>query len=129
HTGGGPGLAVSADGKTGLSGSADETVIRWDVARGSRETQSPKQPVRMVTAAMSPDAKRGLVVYSTMIMKVDLQQFQAIGLPIKTSQLTSNNIDDSIRAAAVSGRRQGPVCGCRRNPFPTHRVVRTRRPS
>jgi serine/threonine protein kinase len=111
HTGRVTYLAVTADGKNALSVSTDETVIRWDLARGSRETQSPRQPVRMVTAAMSPDARRGLVVYPASIMKVDLERFSATGQPIKAAPLTGTNIDDSIRTAAVSGKRQGLVGG------------------
>ncbi|HUR53605.1 MAG TPA: WD40 repeat domain-containing protein, partial [Gemmataceae bacterium] len=111
HTGPVTGLVVSADGKAALSSSADETVALWDLAQGRRASQSPKQPLRVLAAAVSPDAKRGLVAYPGLLVKTDLEKFQAAGQPIKSAQLPGLETPESVLAVAVSGDRKGLVGG------------------
>ncbi|MDB5309286.1 MAG: prkC 29 [Gemmataceae bacterium] len=111
HTGRVTGLAVSADGKTALSVSADDTVALWDLARGRRSSQSPRQALHVLGAAVAPDAKLGLAVYPRVIVKVNLEQFQAIGQPIKTTHLLGSDLEDAVRAVAVSADRKGLVGG------------------
>jgi WD40 repeat protein len=61
---------------------------------------------------MSPDGRRGLVVYAGSIMKVNFDTFQPIGqLPINTFHLTGSNAEDAIQVAAVSSERKGLVGG------------------
>src|SRR5262249_20395804 len=57
------GLSVSADGRIGMSVSNDETVAIWDLQQGKRKNVIPKQPARVLAAAMSADGKRGILTY------------------------------------------------------------------
>jgi serine/threonine protein kinase/WD40 repeat protein len=104
-------LLVPADGKTVLSVSADDTVALWNLAQASRVSQSPKQQAKVLTAALSPDGKRAMVLYPGLLVKVDVEKFLAYGLPIKTAALTGNGQDDAVRALAASGDRKFLVGG------------------
>lgn len=110
HAGAITGIAVSANGKTALSTSEDETVILWDLTRGQRQSQSPKQPP-ILGFGLSPDATRALVIYPGAIMKVDVEKFRGFGQPIKTASLTGSDALDVMRTAAVSAKGQGFVGG------------------
>ncbi|MBN9521499.1 protein kinase [bacterium] len=111
HTGRVTQVAVSGDGKTALSVSADETVALWDLARGKRESQSPKQPLKVLRAAVSPDGKSALAVYPKVIVRVNLEKFLSVGPPIKTAQLTGSDADGAVQAVALSPDRKGLVGG------------------
>ena len=105
------GLAVSGDAKVALSVSADRTVALWDLVTRKRKQQSADLNKRVLTAAISPDGHRGLVVYAGSVVRVNMDTFQAIGLPMSTSHLTGSNADDAIQAAAVSSERKGLLGG------------------
>lgn len=112
------GLAVSADGKTALSVSADETIATWDLTLGKRKYQSPKQILRVLTAAMSADGKRGLIVYPGsdkshgLAVKVSLDtNFQPIHQPINTAALLGSKVEDAVRATAISADRKLGLIG------------------
>jgi WD40 repeat protein len=105
------GLSITADGKSVLSVSADRTVALWDLVTRKRKQQSVDLKKRVLTAAMSPDGRRGLVVYAGSIVRVNFDTFQPVGQPINTSHLTGSNADDAIQVAAVSSERKGLVGG------------------
>jgi serine/threonine protein kinase len=104
-------LAVSADGKSVFSASADRTVAIWDLAQRHRKQVSNDLNTRVFSAAMSPDARRGLVVYSNSLMRVNLDTFQAIGQPLKATQLFGVNAENAIRCASVSADHRGLAGG------------------
>ncbi|HLW64708.1 MAG TPA: serine/threonine-protein kinase [Gemmataceae bacterium] len=102
------GLAVSADGRIGMSVSADETVAIWDLVQGKRKNVIPKQPARVLTAAMSADGKRGMLTYPhagnnpAVAVKFSLDNLQPIHAPLHTAALLGSKIDDAVRATAIS---------------------------
>ena len=104
-------VVVSGDGKTALSVGADETVARWDLARGKRDAQTPRQPLPVLRTAVAPDGRSALAVYPKVILKVNLETLQPYGRPINTSQLTGSDLDAAVQAVAVSADRKGLVGG------------------
>jgi serine/threonine protein kinase len=111
HSGRVTALAVSGNGKSALSLSADDTVALWDLARSKRELQSPRQTMRVLNFAISHDAKWALVAYPGLLMKVDLEKFRAAGQPIKTASLTGTTRDDALRTVAVGAKGRALVGG------------------
>ena len=112
------GLALSADGKTGLSVSADETVATWDLILGKRKHLLPKQGLRVLSAAMSADGKRGMLVYPAtdkshgFAVRVNLDNFQTIPpTPINTTVLLGSKVEDAVRATAISPDRKVALIG------------------
>lgn len=106
-------LAISADGKTGLSVSADDTVGLWDLALGQKKQQSTKLGgLRLLNAAISEDGKRGLIVYSGIVIRVNLSDFKALGQqPLNTALLFASKQEDAVRTVAVSADRKGLIGG------------------
>jgi WD40 repeat protein len=104
-------VSVSADGKWALTTSADETVGVWDLAQGKRKATAPKQSVHLLTAAMAPDAKRGLVVYVGGAFKVNTDTLQAIGTPLLTATLFGKDPPDAIRTVAYSADKKALLGG------------------
>jgi len=66
------------------------------------EENLPKQPFKVLGAAMFPDAHRGLLIAPGALMKVNLDSFQAIGQPLNTLKLSGSNVNDLFRTVAVS---------------------------
>jgi serine/threonine protein kinase len=102
------GLSLSGDGRVGMSVSSDETVAIWDLVQGKRKHVIPKQPARVLTAAMSADGKRGILTYPhtgnnpAVAVKLSLENLQPIHVPLHTAPLLGSKIDDAVRATAIS---------------------------
>ena len=111
HTGPVLGLLMSAEGKYALSVGGDETVALWDLANGRRVLASPRQPLRVIAAGLSPDAKRAVVAYPGMVMRIDMEKFQSVGQPIKTGPLTGLDSPEAVLALAVSADRKALAGG------------------
>jgi serine/threonine protein kinase len=104
-------LAISTDGKTAFSASADDTVALWDLLQGKQKVKSPKQPARVIGMAMSPDAKRALIVYPGVVAKINLSNFGPGGKPISSTVLMGIKADDAVRAQALSADHKYGVIG------------------
>jgi len=105
------GLCVSADGKTGLSVSADNTVATWDLAVGRKKHQLPSQSVRVMSAAISQDGKRGVINYAGAALRVNLDTLQPLGQQVLTASMMGKNAEDAVRTAAVSPDRKQWLIG------------------
>jgi hypothetical protein len=112
------GLAVSADGRIGMSVSNDETVAIWDLQQGKRKNVIPKQPARVLAAAMSADGKRGILTYPhtgnnpAVAVKFSLDNLQTIHAPLHTAALLGSKVDDAARATAISpDHKFALICG------------------
>lgn len=105
-------VVISQDGKSALSTGADEVLILWDLAQGKSKHQSPKQATSVLDIAMAPDARRGLMLLSGGILKLNLDTFSAIGSPILTARLLGGNSPpDALRVVAYSSEGRGLVGG------------------
>jgi serine/threonine protein kinase/WD40 repeat protein len=96
-------ISVSADSKSLLSTSADDTMALWDLAQGKLKFSAPMP--RASFATMSPDGKRALVVLPGYLAKVNLETFKVIGQLVSTVPNFGSQ-PDAIRTAAYSDERK-----------------------
>lgn len=106
------GIALSKDGKVAVSHAADEVVILWDLVQGKPKHQSTKQASDVLDVAISPDARRGLMLLAGGVVKLNLDTFAPIGQPILTARLVGAQLPaDALRVAAYSADGKGLIGG------------------
>lgn len=105
-------VSISKDGKVAISSSSDEVVILWDLAQGKVKHQSSKQASSVLDVAMAPDGRRGLLLLTGGVIKLNLETFTPIGQPILTSRLLgANPLPDALRVVAFSTEGKGLIGG------------------
>jgi serine/threonine protein kinase len=99
-------LAVSADGKSGLSGGDDARVLLWDLAHRDAEPLSFREPGGPVTAvALARDGKYGVSADSRRV------QLMTFGDRREASEFDLGSGDHEIHALAFSPEGTAFVCG------------------
>jgi WD40 repeat protein len=108
-------ICLSADGATALTSGADEVVIVWDVAQGKPKQATPKQATRVLGLALSPDAKRGLLLTTAALLKFNPDTLKPMPphqyFTAKLAGVTGAKETDVLRTVALSADGKALVGG------------------